>query len=59
VIDPRQPLREGRDAWVRNFERRYLHELLRVHQNNVSSAARTAGLDRPYLHRLLRRYGLR
>src|SRR5882672_10352335 len=30
-----QPLREAREGWVSAFEKRYLEELLRVHENRV------------------------
>jgi DNA-binding NtrC family response regulator len=54
-----QPLREAREAWVSSFERRYLEELLRLHENRVSAAARAAGVDRIYFYRLLWKHGLR
>ena len=54
-----QPLRVVRERWVRHVERRYLEELLAAHGNNVSAAARAAGIDRVHLHRLLGRAGLR
>ena len=54
-----QPLREAREAWVSAFERRYLEELLRLHDNRVSAAARAAGVDRIYFYRLLWKHGLR
>jgi DNA-binding NtrC family response regulator len=54
-----QPLRAARDSWVSSFERRYLEELLRVHENRVSAAARAAGVDRIYFYRLLWKHGLR
>ena len=54
-----QPLREAREAWVSAFERRYLEELLRLHENRVSAAARAAGVDRIYFYRLLWKHGLR
>ena len=54
-----QPLREAREAWVSAFERRYLEELLRQHENRVSAAARAAGVDRIYFYRLLWKHGLR
>jgi transcriptional regulator with PAS, ATPase and Fis domain len=59
VLDPSLPIRLARESWVRSFERRYLTALLRQHGDNVSAAARGAGLDRPYFYRLLWRYGLR
>ena len=42
----------------REFERHYLDGLLRRHGGNVTAAARTAGVDRMTLHRLLRRLGM-
>ena len=59
AIDISQPLRAVRDRWVRWVERRYLERLLAEHGNNVSAAARAAGIDRVHLHRLLSRAGLR
>ena len=58
-IDVALPLRVVRDSWLRHIERRYLERLLLVHGNNVSAAARAAGVDRVHLHRLLSRAGLR
>ncbi len=59
TIDVRQPLRAVRERWVRHVERQYLEQLLAAHANNVSAAARAAGVDRVHLHRLLQRAGLR
>jgi transcriptional regulator with PAS, ATPase and Fis domain len=58
-IDANQPLALVRERWVRHIERRYLEQLLLIHANNVSAAARAAGIDRVHLHRLLARAGLR
>jgi two-component system, NtrC family, response regulator GlrR len=58
-IDARMPIKEARDRVVAWFERRYLEELLQAHDGNVSAAARTAGVDRVHLHRLLSRARLR
>ncbi|MDB4956196.1 MAG: putative sigma54 specific transcriptional regulator, partial [Myxococcales bacterium] len=59
TIDVEQPLRVVRERWLRHIERRYLEQLLAVHGNNVSAAARVAGVDRVHLHRLLSRAKLR
>ncbi|HEY0192562.1 MAG TPA: sigma 54-interacting transcriptional regulator, partial [Kofleriaceae bacterium] len=58
-IDVGQPLRIVRERWLRHIERRYLEQLLVLHANNVSAAARAAGIDRVHFHRLLARAGLR
>jgi len=52
-------LRAARESWQRDFEKRYLQDLLAKHGNNVSAAARAAGVDRKYFYRLLWRNGLR
>ncbi|HUS26956.1 MAG TPA: sigma 54-interacting transcriptional regulator [Kofleriaceae bacterium] len=41
------------------FERTYLAKLLERHGGNVASAARSAGVNRAYLYRMLGRHGLR
>jgi two-component system, NtrC family, response regulator GlrR len=41
------------------FERAYVTALLARTSDNVAQAARDAGVNRAYLHRLLRRHGLR
>ncbi len=58
-IDYEKPWRQARREWLEHFERRYLDELLRRHGNNVTAAARAAGVDRVHFHRLLSRNGLR
>jgi transcriptional regulator with PAS, ATPase and Fis domain len=52
-------LREARDTWLRAFTYEYLTDLLREHGGNVSQAAKTAGVDRKTLHRLLTKFGVR
>ncbi len=59
AIDPTQPLRVVRERWILHVERQYLERLLALHANNVSAAARAAGIDRVHMHRLLSRVGLR
>jgi len=58
-IDPTVPLRTARERWLRWFERRYLEALLGHHGDNVSAAARAAGMDRKHFYRLLGRAKLR
>jgi two-component system response regulator HydG len=41
---------------MRAFERRYLSALLEKSSNNVSMAARAAGVDRSNFRRLLKQY---
>jgi DNA-binding NtrC family response regulator len=57
--DPGQPYAEARRHALDEFEREYARALLERHGGNVSQAARAAGLNRVYLHRLLRRHGIR
>jgi transcriptional regulator with PAS, ATPase and Fis domain len=57
--DLKRPLKVAREQWTRAFERRYVEGMLQKHDNNVTAAAREAGVDRMYFYRLLWRYGLR
>ncbi len=43
---------------VADFEERYVRQLMKEHDGNVSGAARVAGIDRMSLHKILARYGL-
>jgi transcriptional regulator with GAF, ATPase, and Fis domain len=58
-VDIERPFKEAKESVVERFERAYLTALLEWADGNVSRAARKAGLDRMYLHRLLQRYGMR
>ena len=50
---------ENRQAHVDSFERRYVIELLKRHDGNLSKSAREARMDRKYLHGLAKKHGLR
>lgn len=53
------PYHDARKQAIAAFERTYVRSLLSRCAGNVSLGARSAGLDRVYLHRLLRRHALR
>lgn len=52
------PYKDVRERALVEVERAYVEALLARHQRNVSAAADAAGLNRTYLHRLIRRHGL-
>jgi len=43
---------------VDEFDRRYLEALLEAHDNNISAAARAAGIERMSIYKMIRRLGL-
>ena len=53
------PLAKAREAWLQAFAQGYLTDLLRRHGGNISQAAKTAGVDRKTLHRLLAKHGIK
>ncbi|HEY5922075.1 MAG TPA: sigma 54-interacting transcriptional regulator [Kofleriaceae bacterium] len=58
-VDANLPYEVARRQAIDAFEREYVTRLLENSEGNVAQAARNAGLNRAYLHRLLRRHGLR
>jgi DNA-binding NtrC family response regulator len=52
------PFKEAKAALVESFEKDYLVALLARHKGNISRAAAEAGIDRNYIHRLVKKYGL-
>ena len=59
TVDASQPYELARRQAIDEFERRYVTALLERAGGNVAQAARDAGVNRAYLHRLLSRHGLR
>ena len=57
--DARLPFKIAKDGAIDMFERAYLSSLLEDAAGNMSKAARLAGMDRMYLHRLVQKHGLR
>ncbi|MBS1150285.1 MAG: ATPase [Myxococcaceae bacterium] len=58
-VDAKRSYAEGRRVALELFEREYVEALLKAHSGKISEAARAAGMDRAYLHRLVRRHGLK
>jgi two-component system nitrogen regulation response regulator GlnG len=50
--------REAKERLIASWERDYVTQLLRRAGGNVSKAAREGGLDRVYLHRLIKKHGI-
>jgi DNA-binding NtrC family response regulator len=59
ALDISVPFKIAKDGAIDTFERGYLTALLEAAGNNMSKAARMAGMDRMYLHRLVQKHGLR
>jgi len=53
------PLSEARERWMQELEASYLRALLERHGDNVSAAAKAAGIDRKTFHRLINKYQIR
>ncbi|MFQ6043523.1 MAG: sigma-54-dependent transcriptional regulator, partial [Candidatus Poribacteria bacterium] len=50
--------KEAKEEIIEAFEKDYLINLLRRHDNNISQAAKTAGINRKTIHRLIQKYKL-
>ena len=59
VDESKLQFKEAKRRWVDRFERPYLEQLLSEHKGNATAAARTCGLDRVHLLKLLRKHQLR
>ena len=59
VIHGELPYKEAKMKWIDRFEVAYITGLLRRSDGNVAAAARQAGVDRTYLFRLIRKYGIK
>ena len=53
------PFRLAKERAIEKFERAYIGPLLDECEGNMSKAARTARMDRMYLHQLAQKYGFR
>jgi transcriptional regulator with GAF, ATPase, and Fis domain len=54
-----KPFKDAKNDLIEEFERTYLNDLLARNKQNISRSAREAGIERAYLQRLIRKYGMR
>lgn len=50
--------KDAKEAWLTTFEKDYIENLLTRNKQNISSAAREAGIDRKYFRKLMKKYGV-
>src|SRR5262249_44004870 len=58
VIESRISFQDAKAKCVAQFERDYVHEMLRLHQGNITKAARSAMKDRRGFWQLIRKHGI-
>jgi two-component system, NtrC family, response regulator AtoC len=56
---PAQPFRAAKARWLAQFEAGYVADLLKRHGNNISQAAKAAGVDRKTFYSLLQKHHVR
>ena len=54
-----KPFKDAKNELIEKFEQAYLNDLLARNRQNISRSAREAGIERAYLQRLIRKYGMR
>ena len=59
VFSADKPFKDAKNDLIEEFEKAYLNELLARNKQNISRSAREAGIERAYLQRLIRKYGMR
>ncbi len=52
------PFRDAKELMTQHFHRHYIEALLRENKGNISRAADRAGIQRQYLHRLMKESGI-
>ena len=58
IVDTTKPFKDEKNRLIDDFERQYIKELLARNGGNVSKSAREADIERAYLQRLIKKYGL-
>lgn len=56
--DDARPYKEAKNDLLRRFEEHYIRQLVERHDGNIAAASRDAGIDRNYIYRLMKRYGI-
>lgn len=59
VVDVNIPYKVAKEALIDGFERAYVRAVIAACNGNMTKAARMAGIDRMYLHRLVQKHGSR
>ncbi len=59
TVSADRPFKDAKNDLIEEFERKYLSDLLARNAQNISLSARNAGIERTYLQRLIRKYGMR
>ncbi len=59
IFSADKPFKDAKNDLIEEFEKAYLNELLARNKQNISRSAREAGIERAYLQRLVRKYGMR
>ena len=54
----RLPFREAKERMIQRFHEQYIQSLLEESHGNISKAAEMAGIQRQYLHRLMKESGI-
>jgi transcriptional regulator of acetoin/glycerol metabolism len=58
-VDVSIPFKVAKETLIDAFERAYIKALLEACGGNMTRAARQAGIDRMYLHRIVQKHGLK
>jgi DNA-binding NtrC family response regulator len=58
LINGNVPFKDAKERWVSSFERDYIISLLKLHNGNISHAAREADIDRKYFRKLMKKYDI-
>jgi DNA-binding NtrC family response regulator len=58
TVDTTKPFKDEKNRLIDDFERQYIKELLARNNGNVSKSAREADIERAYLQRLIKKYGI-